>query len=95
MPILHAEVGFDDGFLRLVQPPVWLEDDWHVGTPFLVKLARGGRLVKQVRLSAQAAEDKVAVLAVLFAVGAHMAAHTCIDQCMRGDSANPSMPAGG
>ena len=65
LPMMHAEVDFDDGLLCRVQSPVGLEDDLHLGIPFFVQRPRVGRLVEQVRLPAQAAEDEVAILAVL------------------------------
>ncbi|MNO66851.1 hypothetical protein D3C76_576500 [compost metagenome] len=88
LPLRHAEVGFDDCLLRRVQSPVRFEDDRHLDIPVFILLARVRRLVEQVWLPTQAAEDEVAILAVLFAVSPHVPAHAGVDKRVRGDEAH-------
>lgn len=88
LAIRHAEVGFDDGLLSGVQAAIGGEDDRHFGVPLLIQLAGVLRLIEQIRLAAQAAEYKVAILAVLLAIRAHMPAHAGVDQRVWGNQAD-------
>ncbi|MDT4885787.1 hypothetical protein FQZ97_1220610 [compost metagenome] len=86
-PVLHAVVDLDDRRLRRLQARVGFDHHGHLGRPALIACAPMLGFVQHLRLAAKAAEDEVAVVAVLLAIGAHMPAHAGVDQRVRGDQA--------
>ena len=80
LAVLHAVVDLDDRRLRRLQARVGFVHHGQLGRPAFIALAAVPGFVQHLRLATKAAEDEVAVVAVLLAVSAHMPAHAGVDQ---------------